>query len=49
MYSFVYILLYPFAGIPDAETRSRILEVLSSKLKLDGAIDFATLAHKTPG
>lgn len=36
-------------GIPNEQARRSILKVLSSKLRLDGDFDFATLAKKTPG
>lgn len=36
-------------GIPDEDARERILQVLSSKMKLDGEFDFRAIARKTPG
>ncbi|KAJ7219986.1 P-loop containing nucleoside triphosphate hydrolase protein [Mycena pura] len=36
-------------GVPDEAARAKILRVLSSKLKLDGDLDFAILAKATPG
>lgn len=36
-------------GIPDEDARERILQVLSQKMKLDGAFDFRAIARRTPG
>ncbi|KAJ7052490.1 P-loop containing nucleoside triphosphate hydrolase protein [Mycena amicta] len=36
-------------GVPDEAARAKILQVLSSKLKLAGDFDFAALAKATPG
>ncbi|KAF7312163.1 hypothetical protein MIND_00229000 [Mycena indigotica] len=36
-------------GVPDEASRIKILQVLSSKLKLAGDFDFAALAKATPG
>lgn len=36
-------------GIPDEAARERILQVLSQKMKLDGAFDFGSIARRTPG
>lgn len=36
-------------GIPDEDARERILQVLSQKMRLDGAFDFRTIARRTPG
>lgn len=36
-------------GIPDEDARERILQVLSHKMRLDGAFDFRAIAKKTPG
>lgn len=36
-------------GIPDEDARERILQVLSSKMKLDGEFDFRAIARRTPG
>ncbi|KAJ3556972.1 hypothetical protein NM688_g1731 [Phlebia brevispora] len=36
-------------GVPDDDARAQILRVLSSKLRLEGAFDYTTLAKATPG
>ncbi|KAJ7716814.1 P-loop containing nucleoside triphosphate hydrolase protein [Mycena maculata] len=36
-------------GVPDEAARAKILQVLSSKLRLDGDFDFVALAKATPG
>ncbi|KAJ0394969.1 hypothetical protein P43SY_010125 [Pythium insidiosum] len=36
-------------GIPDEAARERILQVLSSKMKLAGDFDFKAIARRTPG
>ncbi|KAJ7844371.1 P-loop containing nucleoside triphosphate hydrolase protein [Mycena olivaceomarginata] len=36
-------------GVPDEAARAKILQVLSSKLRLDGEFDFTALAKATPG
>lgn len=36
-------------GIPDEDARERILQVLSQKMRLDGAFDFRAIARRTPG
>ncbi|KAF7330385.1 hypothetical protein MVEN_02477000 [Mycena venus] len=36
-------------GVPDEAARAKILQVLSSKLRLDGDFDFTALAKATPG
>ncbi|KIY52053.1 AAA-domain-containing protein [Fistulina hepatica ATCC 64428] len=36
-------------GVPNEQARSQILQVLSSKLRLDGHINFVSLANATPG
>ncbi|TDL25837.1 ribosome biogenesis ATPase RIX7 [Rickenella mellea] len=36
-------------GVPDEEARAQILRVLSAKLRLEGDLDFRTLAKSTPG
>ncbi|KAF9460350.1 P-loop containing nucleoside triphosphate hydrolase protein [Collybia nuda] len=36
-------------GVPDEEARAKILEVLCSKLRLEGDFDFTHLAKATPG
>lgn len=36
-------------GVPDEEARSKILQVLCAKLRLDGDFNFTTLAKATPG
>ncbi|KAL0945516.1 hypothetical protein HGRIS_000999 [Hohenbuehelia grisea] len=36
-------------GVPDEEARAKILHVLCSKLRLEGAFDFAAMAKVTPG
>ena len=36
-------------GIPDEAARTRILKVLSKRLRLSGDVDFAAIAKRTPG
>ncbi|KAM3586295.1 Ribosome biogenesis ATPase rix7 [Umbelopsis sp. WA50703] len=36
-------------GVPDEKARQKILTVLSEKLRIEGAFDFAALAKATPG
>jgi ribosome biogenesis ATPase len=36
-------------GVPDEEARTRILQVLCAKLRLEGDFDFKSLAKATPG
>ncbi|KAG1239643.1 hypothetical protein G6F68_018435 [Rhizopus microsporus] len=36
-------------GVPDEKSREKILQVLSSKLRLSGDFDFTELAKATPG
>lgn len=36
-------------GVPDEEARSRILRVMTSRMRLDGEFDFKLIAKNTPG
>jgi len=36
-------------GVPDEEARSRILQVMTARMRLDGEFDFKLIAKNTPG